>query len=81
MLKEKLSLLPDNHRDALAADIDAIMYTTEGDVRIYYDDDGMFGIPKRFGNGQSCIHLRNVVLSTVFSFLVLLFIVHPCIIP
>ncbi|XP_055574026.1 m-AAA protease-interacting protein 1, mitochondrial [Falco biarmicus] len=40
VLKEKISLLPDNHRDALAADIDAIMYTTEGDVRIYYDDDG-----------------------------------------
>ncbi|XP_062434668.1 m-AAA protease-interacting protein 1, mitochondrial [Rhea pennata] len=40
ILKEKISLLPDNHRDALAADIDAIMYTTEGDVRIYYDDDG-----------------------------------------
>ncbi|XP_075368307.1 m-AAA protease-interacting protein 1, mitochondrial isoform X2 [Mycteria americana] len=39
VLKEKISLLPDNHRDALAADIDAIMYTTEGDVRIYYDDD------------------------------------------
>uniref|UniRef100_A0A8C9MH46 Matrix AAA peptidase interacting protein 1 n=4 Tax=Passeriformes TaxID=9126 RepID=A0A8C9MH46_SERCA len=40
VLKEKISLLPDSHRDALAADIDAIMYTTEGDVRIYYDDDG-----------------------------------------
>lgn len=53
MLKEKISLLPDNHRDALAADIDAIMYTTEGDVRIYYDDDGMFIILKRFSDGQS----------------------------
>ncbi|NXW75537.1 MAIP1 protein, partial [Hirundo rustica] len=41
VLKEKISLLPDSHRDALAADIDAIMYTTEGDVRIYYDDDGI----------------------------------------
>ncbi|NXC42827.1 MAIP1 protein, partial [Penelope pileata] len=40
VLKEKVSSLSDNHRDALAADIDAIMYTTEGDVRIYYDDDG-----------------------------------------
>ncbi|XP_054237140.1 m-AAA protease-interacting protein 1, mitochondrial [Indicator indicator] len=40
VLKEKISVLPDNYRDALAADIDAIMYTTEGDVRIYYDDDG-----------------------------------------
>lgn len=53
MLKEKISSLPDNHRDALAADIDAIMYTTEGDVRIYYDDDGMFRILKHFSNGQS----------------------------
>ncbi|NWR78756.1 MAIP1 protein, partial [Centropus unirufus] len=41
VLKEKISLLPDSYRDALAADIDAIMYTTEGDVRIYYDDDGI----------------------------------------
>ncbi|NWQ62024.1 MAIP1 protein, partial [Tyrannus savana] len=41
VLKEKISLLPDSHRDALAADIDSIMYTTEGDVRIYYDDDGI----------------------------------------
>uniref|UniRef100_A0A8B9ZHR4 Matrix AAA peptidase interacting protein 1 n=1 Tax=Anas platyrhynchos TaxID=8839 RepID=A0A8B9ZHR4_ANAPL len=40
VLKEKISLLSDNHRDALAADIDAIMYTTEGDIRIYYNDDG-----------------------------------------
>ncbi|XP_075286843.1 m-AAA protease-interacting protein 1, mitochondrial [Opisthocomus hoazin] len=40
VLKEKISLLPDNHRDALAADIDSIMYTTEGDVRFYYGDDG-----------------------------------------
>lgn len=53
MLKEKISLLPDSHRDALAADIDAIMYTTEGDVRIYYDDDGMFRILKHFTNEQS----------------------------
>ena len=53
MLKEKISLLPDNHRDALAADIDSIMYTTEGDVRFYYGDDGMFRILKHFSNGQS----------------------------
>lgn len=53
MLKEKISLLPDSHRDALAADIDAIMYTTEGDVRIYYDDDGMFRILKHLSNQQS----------------------------
>lgn len=57
MLKEKISLLPDTHRDALAADIDAIMYTTEGDVRIYYDDDGTFRILKHFSSGQSCFLL------------------------
>lgn len=53
MLKEKISLLSDNHRDALAADIDAIMYTTEGDIRIYYNDDGTFRILKHLSNGQS----------------------------
>ncbi|XP_042306581.1 LOW QUALITY PROTEIN: m-AAA protease-interacting protein 1, mitochondrial [Sceloporus undulatus] len=40
MLKEKLSSLSENHRSALAADMDEIMYTTAGDVGIYYDDSG-----------------------------------------
>uniref|UniRef100_A0ACB8G0I3 Uncharacterized protein n=2 Tax=Sphaerodactylus townsendi TaxID=933632 RepID=A0ACB8G0I3_9SAUR len=40
MLKEKLSLLSEDHRSALAADMDEIMYTTAGDVGIYYDDSG-----------------------------------------
>nr|XP_003215209.1 PREDICTED: uncharacterized protein C2orf47 homolog, mitochondrial isoform X1 [Anolis carolinensis] len=40
ILKEKLSLLSENHRSALAADMDEIMYTTAGDVGIYYDDSG-----------------------------------------
>ncbi|XP_053134815.1 m-AAA protease-interacting protein 1, mitochondrial [Hemicordylus capensis] len=39
-LREKLSLLSENHRNALAADMDEIMYTTAGDVGIYYDDSG-----------------------------------------
>nr|XP_042707632.1 m-AAA protease-interacting protein 1, mitochondrial isoform X1 [Chrysemys picta bellii] len=40
VLEEKLSSLSENHRNALAADMDEIMYTTEGDVGIYYDDSG-----------------------------------------
>ncbi|XP_053554702.1 m-AAA protease-interacting protein 1, mitochondrial [Bombina bombina] len=39
-VQEKCSLLPDNHRVALAADSNDIMYTTTGDVAIYYDDNG-----------------------------------------
>ncbi|CAI5761981.1 Uncharacterized protein PODLI_1B000659 [Podarcis lilfordi] len=40
VLKEKLSSLSESHRSALAADVDEIMYTTAGDVGIYYDDSG-----------------------------------------
>ncbi|XP_060113027.1 m-AAA protease-interacting protein 1, mitochondrial [Heteronotia binoei] len=40
VLKEKLSRLSEDHRNALAADVDEIMYTTAGDVGIYYDDSG-----------------------------------------
>ncbi|XP_077175502.1 m-AAA protease-interacting protein 1, mitochondrial-like [Paroedura picta] len=40
VLKEKLSLLSEDHRSALAADMDEIMYTTAGDIGIYYDDSG-----------------------------------------
>lgn len=32
--------MSENHRNALAADMDEIMYTTAGDVGIYYDDSG-----------------------------------------
>ncbi|KAM4626804.1 m-AAA protease-interacting protein 1, mitochondrial [Discoglossus pictus] len=39
-IQEKCAQLPDNQRDALAADSDEIMYTTPGDVAIYYDDNG-----------------------------------------
>ncbi|NP_001106589.1 uncharacterized protein C2orf47 homolog, mitochondrial [Xenopus tropicalis] len=39
-IKEKCSSLSDNHRNALAAHLDEIMYTTTGDVAIYYDDNG-----------------------------------------
>lgn len=40
VLKEKLSSLSENHRGALVAEMDEIMYTTAGDVGIYYDDSG-----------------------------------------
>uniref|UniRef100_A0A8C6WMV4 Matrix AAA peptidase interacting protein 1 n=1 Tax=Neogobius melanostomus TaxID=47308 RepID=A0A8C6WMV4_9GOBI len=39
-LEEKCNLLPLNYRRALLADPDDIMYTTTGDVGIYYDNDG-----------------------------------------
>lgn len=39
-LKDKCSSLPSSHQKALSADADEIMYTTPGDVGIYYDDNG-----------------------------------------
>ncbi|XP_043916564.1 m-AAA protease-interacting protein 1, mitochondrial [Protopterus annectens] len=39
-VKKKCPLLSDNHKKALAADLDEIMYMTPGDVGIYYDENG-----------------------------------------
>ncbi|XP_036397039.1 m-AAA protease-interacting protein 1, mitochondrial isoform X2 [Megalops cyprinoides] len=39
-LEEKCNNLPPGHREALSAEPDEIMYTTPGDVGIYYDDSG-----------------------------------------
>ncbi|XP_073329744.1 m-AAA protease-interacting protein 1, mitochondrial [Pagrus major] len=39
-LEEKCNLMPSSHKEALSADVDEIMYTTTGDVGIYYDDNG-----------------------------------------
>ncbi|CAM4603913.1 unnamed protein product [Leuciscus chuanchicus] len=39
-LEEKCTHLPLSHQRALSADSDEIMYTTTGDVGIYYDDNG-----------------------------------------
>ncbi|KAK7938394.1 hypothetical protein WMY93_001720 [Mugilogobius chulae] len=39
-LEEKCNLLPLHYKKALLADPDEIMYTTAGDVGIYYDDSG-----------------------------------------
>ncbi|KAI4877973.1 hypothetical protein NFI96_020742 [Prochilodus magdalenae] len=39
-LKEKCADLPLSHKRALSADPEEIMYTTPGDVGIYYDDNG-----------------------------------------
>lgn len=40
VLKEKVTSLSDNHKNALAADIDEIVYTSAGDISIYYDEKG-----------------------------------------
>lgn len=40
ILKEKVTSLSDNHKNALAADIDDIVYTSTGDISIYYDEKG-----------------------------------------
>ncbi|XP_038644978.1 m-AAA protease-interacting protein 1, mitochondrial isoform X2 [Scyliorhinus canicula] len=39
-VEEKCLALPVNRREALAADLDEIMYSTPGDVGIYYDNQG-----------------------------------------
>ncbi|XP_029386347.1 m-AAA protease-interacting protein 1, mitochondrial [Echeneis naucrates] len=39
-LEEKCKVLPLNYKKALSADPDEIVYTTPGDVGIYYDDNG-----------------------------------------
>ncbi|KAL1267889.1 hypothetical protein QQF64_033252 [Cirrhinus molitorella] len=39
-LQEKCAQLPLSHQRALSAESDEIMYTTTGDVGIYYDDSG-----------------------------------------
>ncbi|KAJ8410601.1 hypothetical protein AAFF_G00195050 [Aldrovandia affinis] len=39
-LEEKCAHLPAGHREALSAEPEEIMYTTPGDVGIYYDDNG-----------------------------------------
>lgn len=39
-LQEKCSLLPSSHKKALCADPEEIMYSTPGDVGIFYDDSG-----------------------------------------
>ena len=39
-LEEKCNLLPLSSKKALSAGPDEIMYTTPGDVGIYYDDNG-----------------------------------------
>ncbi|MGH0143344.1 UNVERIFIED_CONTAM: hypothetical protein FKN15_007406 [Acipenser sinensis] len=41
-LQQQCPLLPQTHQQALAADMSDIMYTTPGDVGIYYDDNGAF---------------------------------------
>lgn len=40
VLKEKVTSLSDNRKSALAADVDDIVYTSTGDISIYYDEKG-----------------------------------------
>lgn len=40
VLKDKVASLSDNQKSALAADIDEIVYSSTGDISIYYDDKG-----------------------------------------
>lgn len=40
VLKEKVTSLSDNHKNALAAEVDDIVYTSTGDISIYYDEKG-----------------------------------------
>lgn len=39
-LEEKCSSLPSSYKEALCAELQEIMYTTTGDVGIFYDDSG-----------------------------------------
>lgn len=39
-LEKKCNLLSSTHKKALSANSDEIMYSTPGDVGIYYDDNG-----------------------------------------
>lgn len=43
VLKEKVTSLSDNRKIALAADVDDIVYTSAGDISIYYDEKGNAG--------------------------------------
>ncbi|MEE6490009.1 hypothetical protein FKM82_015762 [Ascaphus truei] len=54
-IKEKCSLLSDNHRNALAAISDDIMYTTTGDVGIYYDDNDPLPWVPLYSSHKGCI--------------------------
>ncbi|KAM5280160.1 m-AAA protease-interacting protein 1, mitochondrial [Ctenodactylus gundi] len=40
VLEEKVTSLPDEHKSALAADMDEIVYASTGDISIYYDEKG-----------------------------------------
>lgn len=56
-LEEKCSVLPSNYKKALSADPDEIMYTTPGDVGIFYDDNGIHQV-------LSCSIVSSLLLAT-----------------
>lgn len=43
VLKEKVTSLSDNRKSAIAADVNDIVYTSTGDISIYYDEKGNAG--------------------------------------
>ncbi|KAK2501801.1 hypothetical protein MC885_008235, partial [Smutsia gigantea] len=58
VLKEKVTSLPDNHKNALAADIDEIVYTSTGDISIYYDEKGSCQHPSETLSGASVFQVK-----------------------
>lgn len=60
VLKEKVTSLSDNHKNALAADIDEIVHMTTGDISIYYDEKG-----RKFVNILMCFwYLTSANISS-----------------
>ncbi len=64
-LEEKCNSLPSSHKKALSADSDEIMYTTPGDVGIYYDDNGQLQVSTSWNiiqdtAGETCLLLLLV---------------------
>lgn len=47
-------MLPSTHKKALSANSDEIMYSTPGDVGIYYDDNGQGDMKLPAQNGVNC---------------------------
>lgn len=67
-LEEKCNLLPLSHKKALSVDPDEIMYTTPGDVGIYYDDDGQKRVSTVWRR-----HLFLPVIVATFIWVILVF--------
>lgn len=60
--------MPLSHKEALSADSDDIMYTTPGDVGIYYDDDGQNDL-KLHAQNLLNFHLHFFMISNKIQLL------------